>query len=141
MPVASALNRHPPLLEVTPFDHRAWLAVATALGLCCALMTLLIRIFLRVVISPPFAHDDTINLAATVRRPISYTFGSSRLLILMKAFATIQSAILLHGVHKGLGMSVDLISPANLLTVEKVDHQTSISCLGRNKLFLGRLRQ
>ena len=122
MPVAPVLIRHPPLLEVTPFDHRAWLAVATALGLCCALMTLLIRIFVRAVISPPFAHDDTINLAATVSRPIPYTFHNPRLLTPRKAFATIQSAVVLHGVHKGLGMSIDLISPSNLMTVEKVDH-------------------
>ena len=61
-----AANRHPPFLEVTPNDHGAWVAVATALGLCCAMVTLMIRVFVRTVISPPFGHDDTFILVATV---------------------------------------------------------------------------
>lgn len=59
-------NHHPPLLKVTPTDHSAWVAIATALGLCCAFVTLLLRAFVRVVISPPFGHDDTTILTATV---------------------------------------------------------------------------
>ncbi|KAL8828531.1 MAG: hypothetical protein Q9170_006561 [Blastenia crenularia] len=94
-------NRHPPLLEVTPTDHSAWVAISTALGLCCALVTLLLRAFVRAVISPPFGHDDTAIMAATL-------------------FAAIQSSILLHGVSKGLGKSVDQISPLDLLAVEKL---------------------
>lgn len=58
---------HPPLLEVTPTDHTAWIVITTFLGLCCALVTALLRIFVRLVISPPFGHDDTIVLVATVR--------------------------------------------------------------------------
>ena len=56
----------PPLLEVTSDDHRAWIAIATALGLSCSLVTLMIRIFVRIMISPPFGHDDTAFGAATV---------------------------------------------------------------------------
>ncbi len=37
----------------------------------------------------------------------------------------IQSSVVLRGVCKGLGKSVDLISPTDLLAVEKVNHQTN----------------
>ena len=66
MTLPHAPEQRPPLLEVTPLDHRAWIAVAAALGLCCALVTLLLRAFVRAVISPPFGHDDSTILAATV---------------------------------------------------------------------------
>jgi hypothetical protein len=56
----------PPFCQVTPNDHGAWVAVATGVGLCCALVALMIRAFVRVVISPPFGHDDTAILLATV---------------------------------------------------------------------------
>lgn len=64
-----APNRLPPFLEVTPTDHGAWVAVATALGLCCALLTSMMRIFVRARINPPFAHDDIVMLAAMVSNP------------------------------------------------------------------------
>ena len=60
--------RHPPLLTVTPTDHTAWIVITAILGICCALVTALLRIFVRAVISPPFGHDDTVVLVATVRR-------------------------------------------------------------------------
>ncbi len=65
--------QHPPLFQVTPTDHSAWVAVATALGLCCALVTLLIRAFVRIVISPPLGGDDVTILAAAVSYPQSYS--------------------------------------------------------------------
>ena len=58
-----------------------------------------------------------------------------------KVFATIQSAVALHGVSKGLGKSVDLISPADLQAVEKVDHQTSCLHALIDVISPGRLRQ
>lgn len=64
-----APNDHPPFLEVTPTDHGAWVAIATALGLCCALLTSMIRIFVRARVNPPFAHDDIAVLAAMVSNP------------------------------------------------------------------------
>lgn len=100
MSAALPPHHHPPLLEVTPTDHCAWVAIATTLGLCCALVTLLLRAFVRVVISPPFGHDDTTILAATV-------------------VATIQSSVVLYAVSKGLGRAVDLVSPDDLQAIEK----------------------
>ncbi|KAL9630035.1 MAG: hypothetical protein Q9204_004936 [Flavoplaca sp. TL-2023a] len=62
---AAVPYRHPPLLTVTPTDHTAWIVIAAILGICCALVTALLRIFVRAVISPPFGHDDTVVLVAT----------------------------------------------------------------------------
>ena len=62
----SASGPSPPFFEVTPTDHRAWIAVGTTLGLCCTLVTLMIRGFVRVAISPPFGRDDIFMLVATV---------------------------------------------------------------------------
>ncbi len=73
MSSAPVTTQHPPLLQVTPTDHSAWIAVATVLGLCCALVTLLIRAFVRIVISPPLGYDDAAILAATVSYPQSYS--------------------------------------------------------------------
>ncbi|KAL8727909.1 MAG: hypothetical protein Q9181_005537 [Wetmoreana brouardii] len=90
----AAPYRYPPLLEVTPTDHTAWIAIATVLGLCCALVTALLRIFVRILISPPFGSDDTIVLVAT-------------------AFATVQSAIMLYAVSMGLGRAEHLVLSAD----------------------------
>ncbi len=57
---------YPPFYQVTPTDHGAWVVVATGVGISCALVTLLIRGFVRVVISPPFGRDDTTILLAMV---------------------------------------------------------------------------
>lgn len=73
MSSAPVTIQHPPLLQVTPTDHSAWIAVATTLGLCCALVTLLIRAFVRIVISPPLGGDNATILAATVSYPQSYS--------------------------------------------------------------------
>lgn len=40
----------------------------------------------------------------------------------MKFVTTIQSSVVFYGVLKGLGKSVDLISPVDLQAVEKVGH-------------------
>ncbi|KAL9000492.1 MAG: hypothetical protein Q9169_000785 [Polycauliona sp. 2 TL-2023] len=99
--------RHPPLLEVTPTDHTAWIAIATVLGLCCAVVTALLRIFVRLVISPPFGHDDTVVLVATL-------------------LAIVQSAVVVYGVSMGLGRSTDLVSAAHLQALQKAAYASDI---------------
>ena len=58
-----------------------------------------------------------------------------------KIFAAIQSSILLYGVSKGLGKSVDLISPADFRAMEKVSHQTDPFYTLMDAILLGRLRK
>ena len=59
-------QHHAPLLEITPTDHRAWIAIAVALGLASTLTTLVLRGFIRAVINPPFGTDDISFGAAIV---------------------------------------------------------------------------
>ena len=46
-----------------------------------------------------------------------------------KGAAAVQSSVLLYGVSKGLGKSVELISPNALLKVEKVECQMKLYML------------
>ncbi|KAL8886437.1 MAG: hypothetical protein Q9215_005861 [Flavoplaca cf. flavocitrina] len=99
--------RHPPLLTVTPTDHTAWIVITAILGICCALVTALLRIFVRAVISPPFGHDDTVVLVATL-------------------FATLQSAIVVYGASQGLGKSIHLVSLDGLQALQKAAYASDI---------------
>lgn len=98
----------------------------------------MIRVLVRVVINPPFGHDDRIILAATVGNPRLHLVQQ---LIEAKVSATIQSCVLLYGVSKGLGKSADLISPTDLLAAQKVDHQHYSLHALMKIIRLGRLRQ
>lgn len=64
--MASALDIQPPLLIVDETHHGAWVAIAAAYGLTLTLVCLLIRLYVRTVVSPPFGIDDIVLLFATV---------------------------------------------------------------------------
>ncbi len=125
--MSTPLNRyHPPFFQVTPTDHTAWIAVATVLGLCCTLVTLLIRFFVRFVIHPPLGRDDLLIFAATASTILSVVVTQ---LTRTKMAATVQSSIVVYGVSNGLGKSVELITPDALLKVEKVECQIDLLVL------------
>lgn len=64
-------------VEITDATHHgAWVVIATALGLVLGFACLLIRLYVRVIITPPFARDDYIHAASTVRTVLR---GSNRL--------------------------------------------------------------
>ncbi len=125
--MSTPVNRYySPFFQVTPNDHTAWIAIATALGLCCTLVTLLIRVFVRFTISPPFGRDDFLMFSATASTILSVVVTQ---LTRTKGAAAVQSSIVLYGVSKGLGKSVELISPDALLKVEKVERQIDLFVL------------
>lgn len=131
----------PPFCQITPNDHGGWIAVITGVGICCTLVALMIRAFVRVVISPPFGRDDTVILLATVSKLWWFFILTTNRLINTKVMATIQSSIILYGVSKGLGRSVELINSAEIRAVEKVDLQTNSFCALTKMVLPGRLRQ
>lgn len=131
----------PPFCQIAPNDHGGWVAVVTGVGLCCTLVALMIRAFVRVVISPPFGRDDTAILLATVSNSRWFAILPKNRLIDTKVIATIQSSVILYGVSKGLGRSVELISSAETRAVEKVDLQTSSFCALTETFLPGCLRQ
>ena len=119
-------NYSPPFFQVTPNDHTAWTAIATVLGLCCTLVTVLIRVFIRTMISPPFKSDDFLMFVATASVALPVVTAQ---LTRIKVAAAVQSAVVAYGASKGLGKSVGLISPDALLSVEKVERLAHIFVL------------
>lgn len=97
----------PPFATVTPDDHSAWILIATALGLACYLFFGAIRILVRVTISHGFALDDYVLCAATI-------------------LAIIQSSLVLGACSKGLGKSLDLVSPEAQEDVQKIYYTSNL---------------
>ena len=59
-------NPSPPLAVITPDDHRGYIHIANAFGLCLILLFTLIRVSVRLLISPPFQYDDVLLFTSTV---------------------------------------------------------------------------
>lgn len=55
-----------PIEIIDATHHGAWVVIATALGLTLGFVCLLIRLYVRVIITPPFARDDWIHAVSTV---------------------------------------------------------------------------
>ena len=54
-------------VEVTNATHHgAWVVITAALGLTFGIVCLLIRLYVRLIISPPFTRDDYVHSIATV---------------------------------------------------------------------------
>lgn len=90
-----------PLIRLDDNHHGSWLVICSAFGLVIILLTLIIRIYLRFRVSPPFAADD---IALTVST----------------ALAVIQCSLVFAGVHEGDGTSIDLIDEDKLVPIQKV---------------------
>lgn len=67
-----------PVQVVDENHHGAWIIIATALGLVLGLMCVLIRVYVRVVITPPFSKDDYLHFASTVQTLPLYIFVVSQ---------------------------------------------------------------
>lgn len=78
------------------------------------------------MINPPFRCDDFLMFVATASIILFVVVAQ---LTRTKGAAAIQSSVVLHGVSKGLGKSVELISPGALLKVEKVERQIDLFVL------------
>ena len=54
-------------VEVTNATHHgAWVVITAALGLTFGIVCLLIRLYVRLIINPPFTRDDYVHSMATV---------------------------------------------------------------------------
>lgn len=59
-------GQSPPFAAVTDTDHRAWIIIATALGISMTLLSSSIRIFVRQTIGPGWGLDDVTLALSTV---------------------------------------------------------------------------
>jgi hypothetical protein len=90
-----------PLITLDENHHGSWLVICSAFGLVIILLTLIVRIYLRYRVSPPFAVDDIALTVAT-------------------ALAVVQCSLVFAGVDKGDGTSIELINEDNLVPIQKV---------------------
>jgi hypothetical protein len=95
-----------PLITLDENHHGSWLVICSAFGLVIILLTLIIRIYLRYRVSPPFAADD-----------IALTIST--------ALAVIQCSLVFAGVSKGDGTSIDLIDKSHIVAIQKVSFKVS----------------
>ena len=119
--MATASNEVPPgskapAIQLDANHHGSWLVICSAFGLVIVLLTLIIRVYLRMRVSPPFAADDIALTAAT-------------------ALSVIQCSLVFAGVHKGDGTSLDLIKDENLVPIQQVsDHSSSLLAVRDHRL-------
>lgn len=59
-------GQSPPFEVVDELHHGAWVIITAALGLVISLVCFLIRLYVRLMLIPPFARDDWVLLGATV---------------------------------------------------------------------------
>lgn len=59
-------GQSPPFEVVDELHHAAWVIIIAALGLVISLVCFLIRLYVRLMLIPPFALDDWVLLGATV---------------------------------------------------------------------------
>lgn len=83
-------GQSPPFQVVDDLHHGAWIVITAAFGLVVSLVCLLIRVYVRLALSPPFAYDDYVLLGATV-------------------VAIVQSTLIFVAVSEGFGTSIDLL--------------------------------
>ena len=63
-------------VEVTNATHHgAWVVITAALGLTFGIVCLLIRLYVRFIISPPFTRDDYVHSIATVSLDAPFRTG------------------------------------------------------------------
>jgi hypothetical protein len=62
---AQPTNLNAPIAIVDENNHSAWILICNAFGLSVVLITLIIRLYIRGRVSPPFGTDDWVFAAAT----------------------------------------------------------------------------
>ncbi|KAE8311747.1 hypothetical protein BDV41DRAFT_322935 [Aspergillus transmontanensis] len=89
----------PPFQVVDDSHHGAWIIITGALGLVVSLVSFLIRLYVRLVLSPPFAYDDFVLLGATI-------------------FAVVQTSLLFVAVSHGFGTAIDLLQHDQVYNIQ-----------------------
>ncbi|KAK4634790.1 hypothetical protein CLAFUW4_01502 [Fulvia fulva] len=91
---------YPPFAIISDSDHGGWIIIATSLGLAMALLSTIIRIYVKSILRQQLSLDDILLAGATL-------------------FAWLTETIILQACARGLGRQVNLLSPASLRHVEK----------------------
>lgn len=93
---------HPSISEMIDNDHRRNIIIIVgAVGMAVSVGCLLVRVYLRLVVYPPFVWDDFILFVATVG-PIPGRYGCSETDISSQVVAIAQSSIIFAATSHGL---------------------------------------
>lgn len=127
-------GQSPPFEVVDAEHHGAWVIITAAFGLSVSLVCLLIRLYVRLILNPPFSYDDFVLLGATVWMKLP----SLPFLLFILSFvpgeilhwppesntdqisAIIQSSVVFYAVSKGFGTAIDLLSGGRLHNIQQV---------------------
>lgn len=82
--------------------HGAWVHITNGFGLVVILISLAIRTYIRIKVSPPFKYDDIALAGAT-------------------ALCVIQAGLVFAQVSAGFGTSIDLLGDGAIVKIEKVN--------------------
>ncbi|KAJ5959190.1 uncharacterized protein N7479_006340, partial [Penicillium vulpinum] len=88
-------GQSPPFEVVDDMHHGAWVIITAAMGLVVSLACFLIRLYVRLMLIPPFARDDWVLLGAT-------------------SIAVVQSSLIFYACSRGFGTSISLLKDGRL---------------------------
>lgn len=120
-------GQSPPFQVVDDLHHGAWIIITAAFGLVVSLVCLLIRVYVRLALSPPFAYDDYVLLGATV----SFGTGLPRVKTQANEFchvqvvAIAQSTLIFVAVSQGFGTSINLLAQEQVNRIQTVREPAS----------------
>ena len=98
---AVASDHNAPIAVVDDNDNGAWVLICNAFGLTVILITLIVRIYIRVRVSPPFGIDDHFLIGAT-------------------ALSAVQVSIVFAQVDDGFGRAIELLDPDRSVQTQRV---------------------
>ncbi|CAI7619773.1 unnamed protein product [Penicillium glandicola] len=103
-------GQSPPFEVVDDLHHGAWVIITAALGLVVSLVCFLIRLYVRLMLIPPFARDDWVLLGATV-------------------IAVVQSSLVFYACSRGFGTSISLLKAGRLDQIQALIATSDIIAL------------
>ncbi|KAJ5669388.1 hypothetical protein N7462_010458 [Penicillium macrosclerotiorum] len=92
-------GQSPPFEVVDEYHHGAWIIITVALGLVVSVVCFLIRLYVRLMLIPPFARDDFVLLGATI-------------------VAGVQSTLIFYACSLGFGTSMIFLDDTRLNQIQ-----------------------
>ncbi|KXG47931.1 uncharacterized protein PGRI_018010 [Penicillium griseofulvum] len=100
----------PPFEVIDNLHHGGWLIITAAMGLVVSLACFLIRLYVRLMLIPPFARDDWVLMGAT-------------------AIAVVQSSLVFYACSRGFGTSISLVKDDRLDQIQALIAASDIIAL------------
>lgn len=113
-------GQSPPLTVITPTDQGGVVIIATSLALIFALVSVLLRLFIRVEFRHRFFGDDVAALLSMVSSLMFTRLFLKLWLTESQVFMVVQTGLVFAGVSHGFGKTGEDVSDSDLVIWEKV---------------------